>query len=377
MATKYTYNEKRKEWYTLVYDGTLTSTGEKHRKRISSKKSSKDLEKKVNAFKLSLDTEATVSNITFGEYATSWYELYKSNKEINTKSMYKNALHYFEPIEDIRLSDLTRSHFQKVINLNQDHPRTCTIISQTFKQILKSAVLDGLLSDRALRNITTDISLPKAKKREKKPLSALETEALLSCKLDDTKRAFVTVLYYCGLRKGEALALEDTDFDFQEGTVSVNKVVVFDKNTPVLKPYPKSDNGVRVIPLSRACISILKPYVATCKGTLFKGKNTPYMSGTSYKSMWASICMSCNKYYGYNPNAKKDKKPKLITELTAHRLRHNFCTLLCYQVPRISTKTIARLLGDSEEMVLNVYSHILEEKEDTKGAIEEAFKNNL
>ena len=33
---KYTYNESRKEWYTLVYDGTLTASGAKHRKRISS-----------------------------------------------------------------------------------------------------------------------------------------------------------------------------------------------------------------------------------------------------------------------------------------------------------------------------------------------------
>ena len=29
---KYTYNESRKEWYTLVYDGTLTASGAKHRK---------------------------------------------------------------------------------------------------------------------------------------------------------------------------------------------------------------------------------------------------------------------------------------------------------------------------------------------------------
>lgn len=377
MSTKYKYNEKRKEWYTLVYDGTLTPAGEKHRKRITSKKSSRDLENKVKAFKDSLQDGTTETTYTFGEYALKWMELYKSNKEINTKSMYINALHYFYPIDNIRLSDLTRSHFQKVINLNQEHPRTCTIISQTFKQILRSAVLDGLLSDTAYRKIITDISLPKAQKREKKPLSALETEALLKCDLDNMKRAFVSVLYYCGLRKGEALALTSEDFDFEAGTVSIDKVIVYDKNKPILKPYPKSDNGVRVIPLSEACISIIKDYVINCKGTLFKSKNSPYMTGTAYKSLWNNITMSCNRYLGYNPYAKKNKTPKQITGLTAHRLRHNFCTLLCYQVPRISTKTIARLLGDTEAMVLNVYSHILEEKEDINGAINEAFKNNL
>ena len=54
---KYSFNEARKEWYTLVYDGTLTATGAKHRKRISSKKSSADLEKKVIAFKQELSQE--------------------------------------------------------------------------------------------------------------------------------------------------------------------------------------------------------------------------------------------------------------------------------------------------------------------------------
>lgn len=374
MSTKYKYNETRKEWSTLVYDGTLTASGEKHRKRITSKKSSKDLENKVAAFKKSLDSGTTLSGVTFGDYANKWFNLYKSNKELNTKNMYRSALQYFEPIDEIRLSDLTRSHFQQIINLNNNHPRTCTIISQTFKQVLKSAVLDGLLSDRAYRNITSNISLPKAQKRIKKPLSALERDALLNCDLDDSKRAFVTLLYYCGLRKGECLALEAGDFDFIANTVTINKVVVYDKNTPILKPYTKSVNSMRVLPLSVACISILKPYVANCTGTLFKSQNSPYLTGTAYKSFWASIVMSCNKYLGYNPNAKKNKTPKQITELTAHRLRHNYCTLLCYQVPRISTKTIAKLLGDSEKMVLEVYSHILEEKEDINGAIERAFK---
>ena len=374
MATKYTYNEKRKEWYTLVYDGTFTPSGEKHRKRISSKKSSRDLENKVAAFKASLDTETPTKSVTLGDYAAQWCDLYKANKEINTKAMYINALHYFEPIEHIQLTELTRSHFQQIINLNNEHPRTCTIISQTFKQVLKSAVLDGLLSDRAFRNITSNISLPKAQKRVKKPLSALERDALLNCDLDDSKRAFVTLLYYCGLRKGECLALEARDFDFIANTVTINKVVVYDKNTPILKPYTKSVNSMRVLPLCVACISILKPYVANCTGTLFKSQNSPYLTGTAYKSFWGSIVMSCNKYLGYNPNAKKNKTPKQITELTAHRLRHNYCTLLCYQVPRISTKTIAKLLGDSEKMVLEVYSHILEEKEDINGAIERAFK---
>ena len=375
MATKYKYNEARREWSTLVYDGTLTPTGEKHRKRITSKKSSKDLENKVIEFKRQIEEESAniQTNITVEEYSLKWLNLYKSNREKNTQIMYKNTIKLLEPIYYKRLSDITRSDFQYVINLNKEKPRSCILIKQTFNQILKSAVLDGIITDLSYRKITTDIILPKYVKSAKQPLTAEERNALLNCELDASKRAFVTLLYYCGLRKAEALALETTDFDFKKDIVKINKVIIYPSNQAEIKPYTKSHHGMREIPLNSACKSILIDYVANCTGKLFKAENGAYLSGSAYKSMWSSIVLSCNKYLGYNPNAKKDKTPPPITGLTAHRLRHNYCTLLCYQIPKISTKTIARLLGDSEQMVLNVYSHIMEEKENVTEAVESAF----
>lgn len=93
MATKYAYSEDVNGWYTLVYDGKLNPDGSKHRKKIISKKSSADLEKKVAAFKESLKTDTVPSNISFGEYANNWLILYKSTKEKNTQFMYANAVY--------------------------------------------------------------------------------------------------------------------------------------------------------------------------------------------------------------------------------------------------------------------------------------------
>ena len=98
------------------------------------------------------------------------------------------------------------------------------------------------------------------------------------------------------------------------------------------------------------------------------------MTQQAYKRMWESIITSLNITLGYNPNAKKNKTEKQITDLTAHIFRHNFCTELCYQIPAISTKKIAKILGDSEKMVLEVYSHIKEEKENAAEAISNALK---
>ena len=62
----------------------------------------------------------------------------------------------------------------------------------------------------------------------------------------------------------------------------------------------------------------------------------------------------------------------MVYDLTAHVFRHNYCSNLCYQIPQISIKKIAELMGDTEKMVLEVYNHMIAEKEDPKAAIEAA-----
>lgn len=370
---KYTYNEKRKEWYTLVYDGTLTSTGAKHRKRIASKKSSADLEKKVNAFKQALeDNPVRESTITFGEYAEKWLMVSKSTKELNTRKMYQYTLSYFSTLEFRQLSSITHSDLQRIINSNLDHPRTCRTIKLTFSQIIKSAVRDHLLPRTAIDDILMDISLPKYQKPLKKPLSELEKEAMQKADLDPRKRAFISTLYYCGLRRGEALALTPGDFNWDDNTVSISKVIVYDSNRPVLKDYPKSDNGIRVIPLPEASVRYIKPYVESCHDKfLFHADNCDMMTAIGYRRMWESIICSMNIALGYEPQKKGSVKQ--IAKLTAHTFRHNYCTELCYQIPMISTKEIARLLGDHERMVIDVYSHLVEGKENTSTALNNVF----
>jgi integrase len=141
------------------------------------------------------------------------------------------------------------------------HPKTCKNIKLTFSQIIKSAVRDRYLPRTASEDITMDISLPKYVKPLKRPLTSSEKEAFKLAELDERKRAFVTILYYCGLRRGEVLALTPEDFDFEKNTVSVSKVIVFSNNIPHLKPYPKSDNGIRSVPLPEAAVEIQRQVI--------------------------------------------------------------------------------------------------------------------
>ena len=63
---------------TRAWDGTYNPDGSKHRINLKSKKSSKDLEQKVNELKMQIAEQSYIkpTDITFCEYADQWLTLY-------------------------------------------------------------------------------------------------------------------------------------------------------------------------------------------------------------------------------------------------------------------------------------------------------------
>ena len=113
----------------------------------------------------------------------------------------------------------------------------------------------------------------------------------------------------------------------------------------------------------------LKMYLPTLTGTyLFATAKKDKMTHSSYVKMWERICRAIQQAAAAN-------KIVLPGRITAHMFRHNFCSNLCYQIPKISIKRIAQLMGDTEKVVLDVYNHILLDKEDAAGAVENAMES--
>ena len=136
---------------------------------------------------------------------------------------------------------------------------------------------------------------------------------------------------------------------------------------PYLKG-PKTVNGERKVPIPSFLNCFLAKYIKTLTGTsLFSKQSGDPMTASAYRKMWESILRKMNAAAG---STEYDQK---ITGLTAHIFRHNYCANLCYQMPNISIKRIASLLGDTEKMVLEVYNHVLEEKENVKEVIADAI----
>lgn len=121
------------------------------------------------------------------------------------------------------------------------------------------------------------------------------------------------------------------------------------------------------MPLPGYLVDYLDQYMRTIPGTYLFGKlNGEIMTKSSYDKMWKSITTKINLAAGGSEDLQ------VIFNLTAHVFRHNYCTNLCYQIPAISIKKIAALMGDTEKMVIEVYNHIMEEKENPANVVENA-----
>lgn len=336
-----------------------------------SAKTEKELRNKILELKMKIKTGEVIktSDTLLEDYAKTWLETYKSSAGINTKAMYNNAVnkHIIPELGHLPLNKLVRSDLQKLINDNQEHPRTCEIIKMTMVQILNSAIDDKLLHE----NIAKKVTLPKRHKAEKRALTDLEKEAIKKADFTIKEKALVMLLFYFGLRRGEVLALTKSDIDLNKKVLTVNKTIVFDVNKPVVKTGAKSDAGNRSIPIPESTESFLKQFLKeTDTFCLFPGKNTETLSKTQYVKMWQKIIRKMNDAVTTENEKRIGTEP--ISGLTAHIFRHNYCTMLYYS--GISQKKAVELMGHSDlKMIMEVYAHLDEEKESVQEKLNHAI----
>ena len=361
---KYT-KQKNGYFQTRVWDGGYNDDDTKHYVTLRSKKSSKDLENKVNQLNQDVEMRKNIrmSDVTFYDYSQAWVKVYKAEKESNTQAMYKNIIDkHFVALKGVKLQDIGRVHYQILMTNACDKKRTQQQIKLTFKQVLRSAVSDRLFAANVFEDICNNMDVIKYRPTEKRPLMDYEQKALFEAELSTQDRVFVYILFGCGLRRGEALALTKFDVDLKRHLLTVNKAHKFVDDKPQTKG-PKTANGNRTVPIPSMVFPVIESYVKSLKRTqLFVMRNGQPMTKSSYDKMWARIIKSLQA---------ASEEP--ITGLTAHVFRHNYCTNLCYQIPKVSIKKIAELLGDTERMVMEVYNHIVLDKEDAAGAVEDAL----
>ena len=142
-----------------------------------------------------------------------------------------------------------------------------------------------------------------------------------------------------GLRKGELLALQWKDINFERNEIYVTKSVYHQNNAPKIKK-PKTDAGVRPVML----LSALRDKLISIKGApdeyIFSedGGKTPYTKGEYERAM---------------------KSYKAITGITttAHSIRKRFATTAA--ASKMDAKVLQRVMGHTDiATTLGIYASV-------------------
>lgn len=331
-----------------------------------------ELDKKVADFK-SLQNKGIViddGGMTVKQWSEKWLELYKADKAYNTYMMYKRTVanHITPNLGNIRLSALKKHQIQELLNniVQSGHQRTAELVKLTLHQIIQQAIIEEYI----YKDVTIGLSLPKKQKTEKRALTDAEKALIQKADLTQKERAFIDLLYYTGVRRGEALALMVSDIDFVNKKVKINKNLVMKDKTSEIKQSPKTEAGNREIPMPDKLFHSLKKYASSITSLyLFTMQNGELMTSSSFRRFWDNILDKLNiaaggeKYTRTDLQKDKEQKPiRLIADdITPHMFRHTYATNLYYA--GIDIKTAQMLLGHSSiQMTMDVYTHLDETK---------------
>lgn len=218
-------------------------------------------------------------------------------------------------------------------------PNTVNVIISVLKNSLKRAVALGIIE----REYTGGVSRPRAAEKKVECFSKEEQKKLEAFVLTGKKK-FVGVLLslYTGLRIGELLALTWEDIDFSSGILSVTKSCHdgWGNGYQKLIEPPKTGSSMRLIPIPKALLGILKRAKREIGGTYVVGGDK-LISVRSYQRTFALL-----------------QEKLQITRRGFHALRHTFATraIEC----GVDVKTLSELLGHKNSTVtLNRYVHSL------------------
>ena len=255
--------------YTAGYD---EKTGKRLIKNVLGKTQAEVKEKlaKAVAEAESVDVRRA-DEYTLGTWLQTWYELYaKPHLRFSTAEYYRRGieLHITPHIGDIPLKKLTGRDLQWLYKDLQEHGRlreaqkgkqpglsdsTIRGIHTMLHNALARAVKERLI----VRNPADDCVPPKIPKHEMKILPPEQIKSYLTAA---DQRGVLPMFYLeliSGLRKGELVALQWSDLDIENKTISVSKQAGHNNAGEPDITRPKTENSIRKISIPQDAVELL------------------------------------------------------------------------------------------------------------------------
>lgn len=361
---------------TNIYLGIDKATGKQARTTITAntKKGVKiKTREAINEFARNGYTVKKKVNVkTYRELVSLWWDSYKNTVKPNTKKAVKSYLdvHLLPAFGEYRLDNLTTPVIQKQVNkwANKANRQSKNAFDSYHKLVgLNKRILKYGVSLQLLEhNPATDVIVPRKKQEKKTEIKFLDKQELKQFlnyldTLDQSKykNLFNIVLYKTllatGLRIGEAMALEWSDIDLDNGVIDVTKTYVEKEKTV---NDPKSKAGKRKIPIDRDTILMLRLYKARQHQCFIEHGYGGKMAEHVFSNGLSAYPTVVGLQYVLTKHLEQAGLPRF----TFHAFRHTHASLLLNA--GISYKELQHRLGHSTlAMTMDTYSHLSKEKE--------------
>ena len=297
----------------------------------------------------------------FYEYAQEWYELKKQPYiSLASQRSYGVAFtkHVLPAFGTRHLRAITAAEIQAFVNSFQGASKSqINIAVGILKHVFQNAYADGIIE----RDPTVSLIRPKPKKKnERRALTPWEREQVVRVIGTHEYGMFLAVLYYLGLRRGEALGLKWGDIDFEENRVHVQRDIDYVGST-AQDGALKTEAADRFVPIPEELQPMLLKNRSFAPEYLFHTKDGKPWSQNSFKRIWLSLMQACGftteREKKENPHRANDPITNLKSEITPHYFRHNYVTLL-YEAG-IDPLIAMKIVGHTDyQTTANIYTHL-------------------
>lgn len=337
----------------------ITLPNGKSKLLYSSAKNEREAIKDFNRQMLTLE-EAHRLSMNFDRVAEAWADEHFPTLQNNTIPSYtvskREAVAFFgnKPVGEITSTNV-KAYLEHLATKKKYAKKTIKERYAVFKQIIFYALANEFIEKDPCALV--QFKVPKSAITPKRQAATAEEERIIK-ELDVSAPFgfFAKFLLYTGCRRGEICALTPSDIDFENQTVHINKSVEWIGNAPNMKKSPKTDAGIRDIPLPDILISELKKRAEN--KYIFENENHELLRKSDIEKMWNSL------------------KKQTGIACTPHQLRHSYATMLFDA--GIDVKTAQRWLGHADiKTTLDTYTHLSNmRQEQSVNKFFEFVKNN-
>lgn len=298
---------------------------------------------------------ATPSTIKLASWMDTWLNTYLPNIEQSTRDDYASKINlYIRPVlGHLPLSVIKNNDIQILVNnltKRDKSPKTIRNIYNILNPALEKAVVLGMIP----RNPCVGTVLPKLQKYQAQIYNVAMIQQALATADDLSTYMMILLGASVGLRRGEMAALQWSDVDLINNTISITQNRVHTKNG-VIQKSPKTQAGNRTITIGQNIASALRDAKDIYDDAAF---NIPGFKDLGY-------VLFKENGEPFHPDSLTQKWERFIAKyhlphIRLHDLRHSNATAMI--AAGINAKVVQHRLGHANvSITLNTYTHVLPE----------------